>query len=193
MLYPVNLKLEGEKALVVGGGRVAFDKARGLLKAGARVTAVSPEFAPAFRRLARVGRIRRAYRRGDLRGAAIVIAATNDAAVNSRVSRECRARRIPVNVVDQPRLCTFFAVSAVRRGPLLIAISTEGLAPGLAKSVRRELERLYPASIARLVREVAHARRGLKRRGGSLAALRRLTSPAVLAAWRRRRRASNHA
>jgi siroheme synthase-like protein len=185
MLYPVNLVMRGRGALVVGGGRVALSKVRELRRAGARVTAVSPRFAPALSRLRGVRRLLRRYRASDLRGAAVVIAATDDPTANERVSRDCLRRSIPVNVVDRPDLCTFYAVSSFRRGPLLIAISTEGLAPGLAKTLRRELERFYPASIAPLVRGVAAARRRLRRVGASVRRLRRASAPAVVEAWRR--------
>lgn len=185
MLYPVNLVLRGRKALVVGGGRVALAKIRELRKAGALVTAVAPDFLPELAKFRGLRRRRGPYRPADLRGAAVVIAATDDPAVNRAVSRDCRRQVIPVNVVDRPDLCTFFAASVFRRGPLQVAISTEGLAPGLAKSLRRELERFYPASIAQLIREVASARRRLRRRGASIRQLRKASSPAVIAAWRR--------
>lgn len=185
MLYPVNLVLRGRRAVVVGGGRAALGKIRQLRRSGARVTAIAPTFVPGLRRLRGLRRIHRSYRASDLRRAALVIAATDDPAVNRTVSLDCRRRAIPVNVVDQPGLSTFFAASVFRRGPLQIAISTQGLAPGLARTLRRELERLYPRTIAPLVREIASARRRLRRSGAPIRRLRMASAPPVVAAWRR--------
>src|SRR5262245_53427186 len=104
MDYPVNLKLDGRRALVVGGGAIARRKAQALRRAGARVVAVAPSFDARFpaHRL-----VRRAFRASDTDGAFVVVAATDDARVNRAVHAACVRRRIPVNVVDVPELCTF--------------------------------------------------------------------------------------
>lgn len=159
MYYPVSLKVKGERCLVVGGGPVALRKARALLRAGARVRAVAPELVPGLRAIG----ARRRFRQSDLKNIALVISAADDPAVNLAVSRACRKRGIPVNVVDQPDLCTFIVPSVVRRGPLTIAISTAGLSPALSKGIRKEIERLYPARFAALVRRLGAERRRLMR------------------------------
>ncbi len=158
MYLPVSLKVGGEPCLVVGGGPVALRKARDLLRAGARVRAVSPAFDPAFRRL-RVRLLRRRFAARDVGGALLVISATGDPAVNRAVWRACRRRGVPVNVVDRPELCTFIVPAVVRRGPLTLAVSTGGESPALAKAIRKELERLYPAAFGRLARTLGLARR----------------------------------
>jgi len=162
MYYPVMLKVKGEPCLVVGGGAVALQKARALRRAGADVTAVSPAFSPAFRRL-KVRRIRRAFRGDDVRGRALVIAGTDAPDVNRAVYKACRRRGIPVNVVDVPELCSFIVPSILRRGPVVIAISTGGQSPPLAKALRKQLDAFLPRSLGRTARGLGAARRKILR------------------------------
>jgi precorrin-2 dehydrogenase/sirohydrochlorin ferrochelatase len=144
--YPLYLDLSGKRCVVVGGGRVAERKVRALLGSGARVHVVSPRVSRGIRTLRdgdRIGLRERAYASSDLRKAALVFAATNDAETNKRVSEDARERGLLVNVADSPELCDFITPSIVRRGPVTIAISTSGLLPMLAKRLRREIvERL---------------------------------------------------
>jgi precorrin-2 dehydrogenase/sirohydrochlorin ferrochelatase len=141
--YPAFLNLKGKKAVVVGGGKVAERKALSLLKSGAKVTVISPFLTV---RLAReksresIRHLARRYRKNDLRGAFIVIAATDSPETNHSVGRDAPAL---VNVVDVPAECNFIAPSVVKRGPLTIAISTGGISPAMSKALRKELEGLY--------------------------------------------------
>ena len=162
MYYPLMLKVKGEPCLVVGGGPVALQKARALRKAGADVTAVSPDFTAAFRRLS-LRRIHRGFRARDVAGRILVIAATDSPQVNRAVSGACRKRGIPVNVVDVPELCTFIVPSILRRGPVVLAISTSGQSPSLAKALRRRLGAILPASLGRTARRLGAARRRILR------------------------------
>ena len=162
MFYPVMMKVKGERCLVVGGGAVALQKARALKRAGALVTAVSPEFSPAFRRL-KVRRVARPYRPGDLAGCVLAIAGTDDPRVNRRVSQGCRRRGIPVNVVDVPDLCSFIVPSILRRGPVVVAFSTGGQSPPLAKALRRHLESTLPRSLGKTAARLGAARRMILR------------------------------
>jgi uroporphyrin-III C-methyltransferase/precorrin-2 dehydrogenase/sirohydrochlorin ferrochelatase len=162
MYYPLMLKVKGEPCLVVGGGSVALQKARALRRAGADVTVVSPVFTSALRRL-RVRRIARRFRTGDVARRILVIAATDDPKVNRAVFSACRRRSIPVNVVDVPELCSFIVPSILRRGPVVIAVSTGGQSPSLAKALRRQLEALVPASIGRTALRLGRERRRLLR------------------------------
>ena len=141
--YPLFLDVAGRRCVVVGGGEVAARKVRGLLEAGAHVTLITPACSPALARLAAerdVERLERAYRPGDLQGAALAVAAAGDAAVNRAVWQEATALGIPVNVVDNPARCTFIAPAVVRRGSLVLAISTSGKCPALAAWLRRRVE-----------------------------------------------------
>jgi precorrin-2 dehydrogenase/sirohydrochlorin ferrochelatase len=141
--YPAFLNLKGKKAVVVGGGKVAERKVLSLLKAGAEVTVISPFLTI---RLAReksresIRHLARRYRKNDLKGAFIVIAATDSADINRIVGRDAPAL---VNVVDVPTECNFIAPSVIKRGPLTIAISTGGISPAMSKALRKELEALY--------------------------------------------------
>ncbi len=160
--YPVFLNLEGKSCIVIGGGEVAERKVLALLDAGAAVTVISPELTERLAGLKREGRIahtQRRYQEGDLTGAFIVIAATSDMDVNRKVSGD--AGNIPVNVVDVPALCTFIVPSVVRRGELAMAVSTSGASPALSRSIRKELEDLYPEETGVLLQHLARTRKTL--------------------------------
>ena len=152
--YPAILLLEGRLAVVVGGGAVAERKVRTLLDAGAKVRVVSPDLTKKIRAQADAGDIElvdRRYERGDLAGAAAVVAATDDEEVNRGVFAEATDAGIPVNVVDNVSLCTFTAPSIVRRGDLVVAISTGGNAPALAVRIRERMEREFGQEYARFL------------------------------------------
>lgn len=145
--YPLYLCVEGRPVTVIGGGRVAERKVHTLLDHGATLTVVAPEVTDALGRLAAEGRIvwqPRCYQEGDLAGAMIVFSATGDQAVDAAVSAEAQRRGILVNVADMPDLCTALVPSVMRRGRLQIAVSTQGASPGLARDIRRSLEREFP-------------------------------------------------
>jgi len=162
--YPAILLLDGRLGVVIGGGTIGERKVQTLLDAGARVRVIAPDVTPAVRILADAGRIElieRPYAPGDLAGAAVAIASTDDRTTNASVYEAAFAAGIPVNVVDDPSLCTFIAPSIVRRGELLIAISTGGANPALAVRIREQLEAefgeeygVYLALIRRLKDEV---------------------------------------
>jgi precorrin-2 dehydrogenase/sirohydrochlorin ferrochelatase len=131
---------------VVGGGGVGARKAETLLSCGARVTVVSLEFAPELAPLAEKGALtlrEGRYRAEDLDGVFLVIATTDDENLNHQVSRDAQARGILVNVADRPAACTFILPSLVRRGDLVLAISTSGKSPAMAKRMGKELSRQF--------------------------------------------------
>ena len=168
--YPVFLELSGRPCLVIGGGDVAQRKVEGLLAAGARVVVVSPSLTPALEALRDVGRITqmaREYSPGDLRGYVLAIVATDDGAVNARVAQEGRNLGVWVNAVDDPQSCDFIVPSVVRRGDLVIAISTGGQSPALARRVREELEAIVPEEYAQLLELATQVREELRGRGVS--------------------------
>jgi len=145
-MYPITLKVEGQKAVVVGGGSVAERKVAGLLEAGAKVTVVAPEVCPALRRRISVGECQHRwgnYEARDLEGALLVIGATDNAEVNAQVARDARDRGLLVNIADQPHLCSFFVPASVTRGDLTISIGTAGKSPALASRLRQDLEKCY--------------------------------------------------
>lgn len=142
--YPIVLTgLERSRCIVIGGGAVAARKAQSLADAGARPVVISPELGPELEEMAALGRveaIRRAYRPGDLARAMLVIAATDDRAVNAAVSAEAEHCGALVNVVDDPELCTFHVPAVVRRGEVVVTASTGGGSPALARHLREVLE-----------------------------------------------------
>jgi siroheme synthase-like protein len=169
--YPVCLDLRDRPCVVVGGGAVAARKVEGLLECGARVTVVAPALGPALQRWLQAGTIEvrpRAYREGDLAGAALAIAATNDPGVNSAIAAEARARGVWLNAADDPDRCDFILPSVVRRGDLQIAISTGGRSPALARRVREDLDRLLPAEYADLLPLLAQVRAELRDEGADV-------------------------
>lgn len=141
MYYPLFLDLRGRKVLVVGAGKVALRKVRGLLEAGADVTVVSPEGEPEFAPLP-VSWKRRRFRVSDVAGFALVFAATDDRAVNRKVGEAAAARGIWANVADAPEECDFLVPSRIRRGDLQVAVSTGGQSPRLAVGLRKKIEEL---------------------------------------------------
>ena len=150
---PVFLNVRGVRCLVAGGGEVAFRKARLLARAQAELHIVAPD---AFDRILELlqehgGRLdRREVREEDFEGAQLAIAATDDLGVNENVSRWARERGTPVNVVDQPALCTFYMPAIVDRSPVVVAISSSGTSPVLTRSLKEMNEVMMPARIDRL-------------------------------------------
>ena len=141
--YPVHLDIKNRNCLVVGGGTVGTRKVDTLLECGARVTVVSPDPSPQLKKLASEGAItltQRAYRSADLKGAFLVIGATDDENLNQQISKDAEISNTLCNIADRPEVCNFILPSIVRRGDLVITISTSGKSPALAKQMRQKLE-----------------------------------------------------
>jgi precorrin-2 dehydrogenase/sirohydrochlorin ferrochelatase len=164
--YMACLDLEGRRCLVVGGGSVGLEKASGLLAAGARVTVVSPELHEELRALGVDWKPRR-YRKSDLKGAFLVIAATSDRAVNEGVHRDAEERGMLCNVADVPELCNFILPAVHREGPIAIAVSTGGASPALAKRLRSQIAELVRPEHADLAEELRALRPEVKERFAS--------------------------
>jgi precorrin-2 dehydrogenase/sirohydrochlorin ferrochelatase len=165
MRYPLFLDLTNQSAVVIGAGSVATRKIRTLLRADSAVTVISPEATTSIRRLAqrkRVRWIRRRYRQGDLRGARLVIAATDDPAVNQIIGREAKRRNLLVNCITSPADGNFLVPSLVRRGGISLAISTDGASPAFAKRLRRDLEHFLGDEYPQLLKAMSAARRAKK-------------------------------
>jgi len=174
MRYPIFLDLQNQPVAVIGAGKVATRKIRTLLKAGAHVAVISPRANAEIRELARSRRVswlRRRYRRGDLRNARLVIAATDNPGVNAMVCSEAKRRKVLANCAAPPSAGNFIVPSQVRRGGITLAISTGGASPAFAKRLRRDLERFLAKGYPDLLKKMADERRArvgtlLDRRNG---------------------------
>jgi precorrin-2 dehydrogenase/sirohydrochlorin ferrochelatase len=165
-LFPIFLKLDGRRALVVGGGKMAALRVKQLIRAGAGVTVISPKAGAEIEGLAKAESmvlIRRGFERTDLgRRYFIVIAATNDSKVQRAVSEEAERHGILCNVVDNPERCNFYMPAIVERGDLKIAISTSGRSPSLAGKLREYLDEAFPENAADLTQIVSLLRSRLR-------------------------------
>ncbi|AGZ35766.1 uroporphyrinogen-III C-methyltransferase [Pseudomonas sp. SWI6] len=162
---PLFHKLQGGRVLVVGGGEIALRKARLLADAGAVLRVVAPEVDSQLAALAHEGGGEvqvRGYRMSDLDGCRLVIAATDDTALNAQVSADAQARSLPVNVVDAPALCTVIFPAIVDRSPLVVAVSSGGDAPVLARLIRAKLEAWIPSAYGELAGLAARFRDKVK-------------------------------
>jgi uroporphyrin-III C-methyltransferase/precorrin-2 dehydrogenase/sirohydrochlorin ferrochelatase len=165
--YPVFMNIRGKSCLVVGGGEVAARKVATLLQCGAKVTVVAPQLGAALEPQAKAGAINYCCARfseDHLQGVTLVIAATDDMEVNREVSSDAKSRNIPVNVVDNPALCSFILPSIIDRSPMVVAVSTGGASPVLARLLRGRLETLIPATYGRLASIAESLRQTVKNR-----------------------------
>ena len=169
--YPMFLNVRGKKCLVVGGGEVALRKVQSLLEHGANVEVVSPTLCPELSQMAGEGTIQalqRGYRAEDLEHALLAIAATDDAKTNESVAAEARQRGALVNVVDDPQHSDFIVPSYFSRGDVIVAVSTSGTSPALARKIRTRLEKDFGTEYAQLALLAKEVRSEMRRQGVSI-------------------------
>ncbi|HUI30525.1 MAG TPA: siroheme synthase CysG [Candidatus Acidoferrales bacterium] len=160
-LYPIFLKVERRPVVVIGGGKVAEQKIKGILEARADITVIAPEVSSWIEELSEDKKIvlhRREYEDGDLEGYSLVIGATDDREVQDRIFNEAQARGIPANIVDVPELCTFYLSSVFQRGDLKIAVSTNGKSPTLGKIIRDKIEGKFSSGYPDLLERLGELR-----------------------------------
>ena len=153
--FPIFLDLDARKVVAVGGGEAIAQKLRLVLKTGAHVVVVAEHLNEELAELFEAGRISwtaRTFRSSDVHAAALVYVATGDAAINADVSAAARAAGIPVNIIDDPDLCSFYTPAIVDRDPVIVAIGTEGTAPVLARRIKSQLEAWLPPALGTLAR-----------------------------------------
>lgn len=159
---PIFYDLKGRLCLVVGGGEVATRKAAMLMRAGAHVHVVALDISDAMLELLKTDFDSksevRAFANNDIQGKTLVIAATDDQPLNESVSQQATLMNVPVNVVDNPDLCTFILPSIIDRSPVVVAVSSGGQSPVLARMIRAKLESTIPASYGRLANLVGKFR-----------------------------------
>ena len=172
---PIFFNIKNRPCVVIGGGDVAMRKVSMLLKAQAAITLYSPEICHELQDLADAKKIKfvaEKFKENQLQGACLVIAATDDESVNRAVSVAAKAQNIPVNVVDAPDLCTFTMGSIIDRSPVVIAISSEGNAPVLARYIRAKIETMLPATYGRIADIAGEFREQVKAKFGTTQARR---------------------
>ena len=165
--YPVMLDVQGKRCVVVGGGEVALRRVKALAQHDARVEIISPDLCPELSQLAATGAVKatlREYKSGDLQGAFVAVAATDDGTTNSQVAEEAMERGVLVNVVDTPELCSFIIPSCLHRGAVTVAVSTGGKSPALARRIRTELEGSFGHEYGWLASMVEQVRSELRQR-----------------------------
>lgn len=165
--FPVFLDLKNRLCLLVGGGDIATRKGRLLAKAGARLRVVAPDISAELRELVAQNNgelLERKYQTSDIDDCVIVVAATDIEPLNEQISHDAKAKNIPVNVVDSPALCTYITPAIIDRSPLVIAISSGGESPVLARLIRAKLETLIPTSYGRLAQIASNWRDRVKAR-----------------------------
>jgi siroheme synthase-like protein len=161
-LFPLFLKLEGKRCLVVGAGLIGLEKVESLLRCGASIRVIAPHAVARVQQLSASGQIEwlaRRYEPEDAAGCDLIIAATSDRQVNQAVFEEASRRSILCNTADDPPLCDFFFASIVQRGDLQIAISTAGQSPALAQRLRREIDAQLPADLGKWLDDLGDLRR----------------------------------
>ena len=173
---PIFLNIRNRRCVVIGGGDVATRKVTMLLKADAAITLISPEICAELKALAKDKKIKflqESFKLNQLEGACLVVAATDDTKVNEAVSIAAKAQNIPVNVVDAPDLCTFTMGSIIDRSPVIIAVSSEGNAPVLARYIRTKIETMLPAGYGRVAAIAGEFREQVKAKFATTQARRR--------------------
>ncbi|MFZ0761410.1 MAG: bifunctional precorrin-2 dehydrogenase/sirohydrochlorin ferrochelatase [Candidatus Sulfotelmatobacter sp.] len=161
-LFPMFVKLEGRRCLVVGAGKVGEPKIGGLIDTGARVHVIALEASEAVHAWANAGKITlelRAFAVEDIEGTFLAVVATASRALNASIYREAQRRGVLCNVVDDPDYCDFYYPAVVQRGDLQIAISTNGQSPSLAQKLRQQLERQFGPGYAQWVAQLGETRR----------------------------------
>ena len=163
--YPIYLDIENRDVVIIGGGTVCARKAETMMKYGARVTVISPEFTEEIEQWAADGKLalkRKHYDESDIDGANIVIASTDVQRVNEKIAADCRRRRIPVNVVDVTPLCEFIVPAIIDKGSIQLAISTGGKSPALARTLKEDLQQMIGPEYAEVNDVLGTLRDGAK-------------------------------
>ena len=165
MTYPVNLVVRGRPVLVVGGGRIAAGKVRGLVEAGAVVTVVAPDVVDELASMDGVRIARRPYEAAEAASYRLVVTATGDPAVDQQVFDDAEAAGVWVNSADDPARCSFTLPARVRRGDVLVTVSTGGRSPALASWLREQLEAVVGPEYEMLLEVLAEERERLRAAG----------------------------
>jgi precorrin-2 dehydrogenase/sirohydrochlorin ferrochelatase len=166
-LYPIFLNVENKLAVIIGGGEVAYRKLNDLFDSGAKIKVIAPVIHKDIIDLqtknpGSIKIVQRGYRYGDIKGAYIVFAASDNPEINKAIFLEAEKKRIPVNSADDPANCSFIVPSMARKGDFILAVSTSGDSPAMAARLRRSLEKNIPKNIEEVLSALREAREILK-------------------------------
>lgn len=165
--FPFFTDIEGQRCLIVGGGRVAARKAEKLLPFGVSITVCAPEICQEIRDIKGIDLYEKMFSNELLDGADIVIAATDNAELNHSISALCRERKIPVNVVDDKDYCSFIFPALINRGSMTIGITTGGASPLAARKTRELIEQVLPENLEEALQMLDDMRDEVKKRYSS--------------------------
>ncbi len=192
--YPIMMSLAGKRVIVVGGGRVGMRKIMGLLESAASITVIAPDLEPELQDLVRQDQIEWVPERFDKTlldrypEAVLVFGTTDRREVNMAIYRACMDRQILCNIADVPNLCSFIVPAVITQGDLMIAVSTGGASPALARRIREDLEKHYGPEYGEMTRVLGELRKLVLRTGSSPDAnkkiFREIVSSEILAALR---------
>lgn len=160
--FPLFVSLDFLPCLVIGGGKVALRKIKNLQEYGARITVVAPEIHPEIEKIAGLTFIRRKFEEKDLEGIRLVFAASSDEACNAEAAKMCRKRKILINVADVAEECDFFYPALVKRGDVVVGISTGGKSPAVASAVRKRIEEILPQNLGAFTEKAGRVRKEIK-------------------------------
>lgn len=147
MNYPIMINLDGKEVTVIGGGKIAYRKVKNFIDFGYKVKVISIDFIEKFKDIENsIDLIKDEYREEYIENSFIVVAATNNKSINEAIGMYCIKKNKLVNVVDNPKLSSYTVPSAIRRGDLVIGISTSGKSPSLAAKIKKDLEQIYDDS-----------------------------------------------
>ncbi|MEG1410531.1 MAG: bifunctional precorrin-2 dehydrogenase/sirohydrochlorin ferrochelatase [Terrisporobacter sp.] len=159
MLYPINLKIDNMKITIIGGGKVAYRKCMNFLDFNKKVTVISKDFIEEFENIKYdIEMIKDNYEEKYIKDSYIVIGATNNKKVNEEIGIYCSKNGKLVNIVDNPKLCNFTVPSYIKRGDLLLSVSTGGKSPSLSAKIRKELEETYDETYEEYINILGKAR-----------------------------------
>ena len=160
--FPFFMEIKDQHCLVVGGGIVALRKIEKLLPFGVKITVVSPAFCSEVEEMEGIIRICRKFEQNDINGKLFVIGATDDEDVNGEISALCREKNVPVNIVDDPKKCTFFFPALVKEGEFVAGFSTGGGSPLAAQFIRKKVEDAVPEGFGQVVEVLSSVREQVK-------------------------------
>jgi siroheme synthase-like protein len=150
--------LKNELCVVIGGGMVAYRKVKALLEFEAKVTVIALDFCELITAEDKIIKKQKNYETGDINGAFLVVAATNDPALNQRISAECKERKIPVNVVDIKEECSFIFPAYVKKGDITVGVTSSGKSPIISQKLKKKINEVIPDYLAELVEHLGRTR-----------------------------------